>query len=264
MRNLQIVTAVAAAAMALAAPYGMAQAQDNAALPAVSAPNYKLDFSAGSFQGTHNGDTTFEARGSYSAPLSFGTGYQIDGAIASVENGDVTWGAVAGHYFWRDPSVGLSGIYGDVSWYDNVSYATVAYEGEYYYDRFTFASATGVQFGDVDTSFFTDSYIYYYPTDDLQLGGGFRYDAAGGYGLARAEYQIMPDAYGMSLFADGKWNEDGFDSIMGGIRFYFGAPKSLIRRHREDDPGGHADKAAGAAEAHDDTTTTTTTTVDPT
>ena len=61
---------------------------------------------------------------------------------------------------------------------------------------------------------------------------------------------IMPDTYGMSLFADGRWNEDGFDTVMGGIRFYFGAPKSLIRRHREDDPKTRIGMGAGAAEAH--------------
>ncbi|MHA1523321.1 MAG: hypothetical protein ACTSY1_02800, partial [Alphaproteobacteria bacterium] len=244
------------AVLALSAPCGLVQAQEGGALPAVSAPNYKFDFRFGSFDGTANSNTTFETRGSYSAPLSFDTGLQIDGAIASVEGGKSAWGSLGGHYFWRDPAVGLAGAYADVNWYDNISYATLAFEGEYYHDRFTFSTATGVQFGDVDTSFFTDSYVYYYPTDDLKFGGGYRHDAAGGYGLVRAEYQIMPDAYGMSLFADGKWNENGFDTVMGGIRFYFGAPKSLIRRHREDDPESHADKVAP-------TTTTTTTTSAP-
>lgn len=254
----KVVIAAAGAAMALSAPFGAAHAQESGALPAVSAPNYKLGFSGGSFDGTPNGDAAFEARGSYSTPMSFSTGLQIDGAIASVEDGDATWGSVGGHYFWRDPSVGLAGIYGDVNWYDSNTYATVAFEGERYYDRFTFSTATGIQFGDVDTSFFTDSYVYYYPTDDLQLGGGYRHDAAGSYGLARVEYQVMPDAYGMSLFADGAWSENGFDKVMGGVRFYFGAPKSLIRRHREDDPASRASQVAPEV-----TTTTTTTTTAP-
>jgi hypothetical protein len=40
-----------------------------------------------------------------------------------------------------------------------------------------------------------------------------------------------------SITVDGRIGEDGFSSVMAGISLYFGGEdKSLIRRHREDDP----------------------------
>jgi hypothetical protein len=67
------------------------------------------------------------------------------------------------------------------------------------------------------------------------VSGGIRHDD-GTYGLARLEYQINPAYSGMTLFADGRWS-DHHDRILAGVKFHFGTgPKSLIRRHREDDP----------------------------
>jgi hypothetical protein len=45
------------------------------------------------------------------------------------------------------------------------------------------------------------------------------------------------DWSGFAFFANGSWGDNGNDTVVGGIRFYSGPPKSLIRRHREDDPG---------------------------
>ncbi|MEZ5890424.1 MAG: hypothetical protein R3D52_09310 [Xanthobacteraceae bacterium] len=40
-----------------------------------------------------------------------------------------------------------------------------------------------------------------------------------------------------SLFANGSLLENGDGAVMGGLRVYFGQrDKTLIRRHREDDP----------------------------
>ena len=45
-----------------------------------------------------------------------------------------------------------------------------------------------------------------------------------------------------ALFAEGRIGEDDYHGVWGGIRFYFGQKdKSLIRRHREDDPTGLED-----------------------
>ena len=43
---------------------------------------------------------------------------------------------------------------------------------------------------------------------------------------------------GLTIFADGAVGEDDYESVLGGMRFYFGESgfKSLKRRHREDDP----------------------------
>ena len=40
-----------------------------------------------------------------------------------------------------------------------------------------------------------------------------------------------------SLFVEGRAGEGSFHGVWGGVRFYFGQKdKTLIRRHREDDP----------------------------
>jgi hypothetical protein len=42
-----------------------------------------------------------------------------------------------------------------------------------------------------------------------------------------------------ALFASGSVSEDGDGAVLGGLRFYFGQhDKTLIRRHREDEPPG--------------------------
>jgi hypothetical protein len=44
----------------------------------------------------------------------------------------------------------------------------------------------------------------------------------------------------LSLTVDGQLGEDGYTSAMAGLSLYFGGEdKSLIRRHREDDPSLH-------------------------
>ena len=43
-----------------------------------------------------------------------------------------------------------------------------------------------------------------------------------------------------SLNLEGRLGEDGFSSVMAGLSLYFGGEdKSLMRRHREDDPRLH-------------------------
>lgn len=233
----RFVVRTASATLVFTAAIGVASAQDFGQLPAVSAPNGKVRIGGFSADGSNNDDGLFEVRGSFTAPVTYSTGFQIDGVIASVEGGDKSWGAVAGHYFWRDPSRYLLGIYAEGDWYDDVNFGTLAGEAEAYFGQFTLTSVTGVQFGDFDSSFFTNSYVNYYPDDDIMVGVGFRNDYSGAYFQAKAEYQLFPEHSGMSVYADGKWGGDGNTTIFAGVRFHFGAPKSLIRRHREDDPG---------------------------
>jgi uncharacterized membrane protein len=52
-------------------------------------------------------------------------------------------------------------------------------------------------------------------------------------GHAGAEY--LTKFHGLALFADGAMG-DGYEHVLAGVRVYFGKDKSLIRRHREDDP----------------------------
>src|SRR5580658_8279956 len=73
--------------------------------PAVDAFNGKVE----SYGGSIDGKSMYGATGSFTVPLSGQFGAQIDGNVGSLD-GD-TIGSVAGHWFWRDPSRALLGVY---------------------------------------------------------------------------------------------------------------------------------------------------------
>ncbi len=101
--------------------------------------------------------------------------------------------------------------------------------------------------GDNDTVFALAD-VALYATDDLRLWAGYRHWNDIHIGAAGAEYQLPMQWGGTSaaLFAEGRIGEDDYKAIWGGLRFYFGAePKSLMRRHREDDPRLRMEDQAG-------------------
>ena len=52
------------------------------------------------------------------------------------------------------------------------------------------------------------------------------------------EYQLNQQIFssGVALYAEGRIGEDDYKGAWAGVRMYLGDNKSLIRRHREDDP----------------------------
>ena len=51
-------------------------------------------------------------------------------------------------------------------------------------------------------------------------------------------FEFQPESLPGSVYVDAMAGSDDYVSVMGGLRFYFGAEdKSLKARHREDDPG---------------------------
>jgi hypothetical protein len=80
--------------------------------------------------------------------------------------------------------------------------------------------------------------LAYYVTDDLKLSIGHRYYggknalALGGEWSFASFNNVAP-----ALFVEGRVGEHDASGVWAGVRVYFGQkPKSLIRRHREDDP----------------------------
>lgn len=204
-------------------------------LPAVSDVNGKI---AGAF-GSFDGDAVAFTTGSVTVPLGHAYGFQAD-ALAGSLGGDGT-GGVAGHAFWRDPSRGLFGGYASYMHVGGARRANdlvnLGAEGEVYYGRVSLEGAAGVQFADGDAGAFGSAGIAFYPVDDLRLNVAYRYTNEFSIGVIGLEWQPRADwAPGLSLFADGRVADDGRWAAFAGLRYYFGADKSLIRRHREDDP----------------------------
>ena len=125
-------------------------------------------------------------------------------------------------------------------------------EAEWYYGRWTVQGVAGVEFGnstsevvgdelqsyEVKTRFFDQVNLAYYLQDDLKVFLGHRY-LGGKHALALGGEWGLPVGSGVmaALFAEARIGENDFHGVWGGVRFYFGQKnKSLIRRHREDDP----------------------------
>lgn len=207
-------------------------------LPAVSGVNGKFALNGGVFDEDVLGAIT----GALSLPVGHAFGLQLDG-MAGVLDGDFVGGGGA-HLFWRDPNTALLGVYGSYTHREDVDgyVARVGVEGEYYWNNWTASALVGAEFiesgSENDTNFFVFSDLSYYATDNLELSVGHRYTSERHVAALGVEFQLDQTLFssGVSLFAEGRLGEDDYQAAWGGIRFYLGEEKSLIRRHREDDP----------------------------
>ena len=160
-------------------------------------------------------------------------------------------GQVGGHLFWRNPETALFGVYGEFVSRDNPSWDTwrVGVQGEVYLGNVSLEGIVGYE----DTNFPTgisdaeDVFAYadvaYYFTDDFRVAGGYRRLDGRDIGALGMEYQLQSSLLGggTSLFAEWRVGTDEYAAVWGGVRIYLGQDKSLIRRHREDDPGTTGD-----------------------
>lgn len=217
--------------------------------PAVDGTNWKF----GGLGGVMADKTIAAGTGSVSIPLGGQYGLQLDGALGTYDSRLI--GAAGGHLFWRDPARGLFGLYGSYthwSQYGGIDAGQVAAEGEIYFGRVTLQGIAGVEFGgsasgvsgnlietyDVKTRFFDKINLAYYFTDNVKGFVGHRYIggrnalALGGEAAFNVNGPLMA-----ALFVEGRIGENDYTGVWGGLRFYLGQKdKTLIRRHREDDP----------------------------
>jgi hypothetical protein len=198
-----------------------------------------------SFGGLVDGNEGYGASGAVTVPLGHRFGLQIDAAAAEFNNslvGNVPSYSFATHAFWRDPSKGLLGFYGDYNHLDTLgglNFYRLGAEAALYRNRITIDGIAGVQHGTlIGSEFFDRARFSYYPTDNLQLniGHAYSYDEHSlQYGLEWAF--ANPGRTASSLFAAGGVSDDGDHAAVIGVRLYLGQKKkTLIRRHREDDP----------------------------
>jgi len=207
----------------------------------------------GGFGGTFANEAYEAAEGALAVPLGCALGAQLDLTGGAFDGRFL--GTVAGHVFWRDPAQALFGAYGDFTdWnqFGGVRAAHVGAEGELYRGWWTLQGVTGVEFGNtqsatigttiqtfqIATRFFDEVNLAYYPMDNLEIYVGQRYLGGKVAAAFGAEWGI-PARNGVmaALFAEGRVGEDSYHGVWGGLRFYFGhKDKTLIRRHREDDP----------------------------
>jgi hypothetical protein len=217
-------------------------------LPAVDGVNYRASLFGGSLWKR----SLVGVDGTVAIPLAPSYGFQAD-AVGSSWQGRF-YGELHGHWFWRDPNVGMLGLYAAYTHLAKFGGAHASYLGvEFarYLDRWEVKGAAGLETGnnasgftspttitsyDVESRFFDRLDLSYYLQDNVKVGIGHRY-LSGKHALALRGEWAAPLGGGRmgSVFVEGRVGEDQFKSIWAGLRIYLGkSDKTLIRRHRED------------------------------
>jgi hypothetical protein len=208
-------------------------------LCAVSGVNGKININGGFADGTGSSNSgAFGANGSISLPLGCDFGVQLDAGFLN-ELGDTTYGGV-GHFFMRDPNAYLIGMTGGYFKGNDSSVWAAGPELELYAGQFSFEAWAGMAnldvsgLGDSNKGFaFADA--AFYATDDLRLSIGASMLGESKFLNAGLEYQVSDP---VSISLGGKIGDDDYVAVNAGLTLYFGETgnKTLIRRHREDDP----------------------------
>jgi hypothetical protein len=178
-------------------------------------------------------------QGALSVPISQQFGFQLDAGVADLDGASTK--GVGGHLFWRDPSRGLIGIYSHYLDLDNgfdstqVGVEAEVYSGPFSLEIFGGRDTLDTPFGDAD--FFNgEATVGYYMNDNLRLSGGLVHSFDETKGKVGFEMLTGKRRTSSAVFANAEFGND-VTTIMAGIKVYFGnESKSLIRRHREDDP----------------------------
>jgi hypothetical protein len=208
--------------------------------PAVSEINGQVDYSGGKMDSYE--DNNFS--GSITLPVTPLFGFQGDALYSHIGDADVYGGA--GHFFWRDPAIGLAGITGGYLYRSHADTFQVGAEGEYYLGRFTLGVFGGLGQINYDGSApFIDTHptrfigrvsADYYPVDDLRVG--VSYTTAFENSLGKAELEYQTPIRGLAFTAEAGLGDHGYDQLLLGVRYYFGSKKNLRDRQRQDDPPG--------------------------
>ena len=173
-------------------------------------------------------------QGAVSIPVGHRFGVQIDAGFADLD-GDVQ--GIGGHFFWRDPSIGLIGIYGHYIDIDGTFNTTqIGAEAELYNEQFSLELFAGQDQLDTvigDDEFFSgEAVLAFYASENFRISGGIRHGFDQTSGVAGFEYMADRGGVSSSIFADATFGGD-VSSFNAGVRFYIAnSSKSLIARHR--------------------------------
>ena len=170
-------------------------------------------------------------------PVAYSFGLQLDGAYARLREDN--FGSVGAHLFWRDPTVGLLGLYAGYARLDGIEFGRTGVEAQYFTRQVTLDTAAGEKFGDIKEQAYGRVRLQFYPIEDLMLRAGWLYEGTG-FTSAGLEYQIAAgESTGVSLFVDGNVHSNDNYSILWGVKITFGKNMNLKDRHRRQDPDGY-------------------------
>jgi hypothetical protein len=209
----------------------------DAAGPAVSAANGKIEFDAGAL----SVPSSFVGRiaGTLTVPIGDQFGIQAD--VSGGTAGGATASA-AFHLFTRDPQSYLFGGTLGLIRTPGASVVAAGPEAELYFGQWTVEAWGGVALtrpssGPDRTGAFGMADLAYYPQPNLRFSAGL--SLLDGFAALHVggEYLFDETVIPLSLTGDARVGQDGWILATIGLRGYFGAlHKTLIDRHREDDP----------------------------
>jgi len=240
LKKFALLTGTILAGMFGAVAYA-ADVETPTSLPAVSDINGKVELGGGFTDiDDYSSDEVFRGGAALSFPVGDMFGIQVD--LTALDAFDDTAVGGAGHFFTRDPNSFLFGVYGGYVDAGPANIWHIGPEAELYLGNISIEAVGGymdVSDG-VGSEYYAMGDLALYATDNLRLQIGA--SSVAGFESARAGLEWFMGDTGVpaSLTLDGRIGEDGFSSVTAGLSFYFGGEdKSLIRRHREDDPRLH-------------------------
>ena len=184
--------------------------------------------------GAVDGDSSAVFLLSTSIPVPNGGYLQFDTLGSNQDDLDIS--GFGTRFFRRNPEFGLFGIKTSYLKAEPAEVYLIGLQGELYRGMSTLSWEAGRESGDIDHAFYTRLNARYYFTDNLSVELGVGHELDKTYGRANLEWQVtpIPNRFSsMALFIDAS-GRSHTEQILAGIRIYFGEPKSLIRRHRED------------------------------
>jgi hypothetical protein len=210
---------------------GAARADD----PAVAAPNLKI---SGQF-GEILDDYSWNVQGQFTAPLGENFGVAFEGGGGAIDGHEYYGGG--GHLFTRNPDAYLLGVFGGYAEMGdfNINVARVGGEAEFYLSALTISATAGYQFSSaLGDGAFGSLDLRWYLTNNFYISAGGEIDENDRKSVTAAtEWQpgfaALP---GLAFNARGVWGEDDYQSVMGGMTYYFGETVDLKDRHRKYDP----------------------------
>ncbi|HEY9011720.1 MAG TPA: hypothetical protein VIN06_11945 [Devosia sp.] len=244
---------VAMAADLILSPQPMAEMDTGLTLPAVSGINGKIELSGGLLRIPPTNYGHVRLNGSLSIPVGDRFGLQGDLAAYNTPTGIGVAGAV--HAFTRDPDQYLFGVTGAFVRVPGATLFGVGPEAEFYMGDWTLEAWAGfanLNYDDVALADVNGVYaiadVAYYITPDFRVSLGA--STVLGYNQLRlaTEYQFTSWDFPFSVTGEGRFGQDGTIIATIGLKHYFGdSDKSLIDRHRQDDPPDRAIDFFGAA-----------------
>ncbi len=210
---------------------------DRALLSSAAVDGYNVNIQArmGTLDGIGNGMMVASISGPIPHFDSFG--FQADFAVGVYDGNNISMSeAAAAHLFWRQPEIGMVGIYADFARLDPLHYGRLGFEGALYHGQWSIDALLGMEFGqNVKTRFFDEIDISYHFNEKFKASIGHRIISRGHVVNAGFEKQFSQHYGGIwSFFAEAEAGEDHFYRASAGLKVAFGtgSASTLMQRDR--------------------------------